>query len=208
MTNDRPPATPDPDPGMSPNRQRLDAVLRLFERIAFCCLSALVVIWVADRMRGVDFDPISVIPCDGAACVPYAGPEAGRPWSVYTGALDTAVITSFSNQNMCAALAETLSLRGPQGRGVDLVIDLMTSRGTVVLTEAAAPGLPWTIAPGLRNDDFWDVARDALSLNATRGCFPMQYKPVFWPLWLLWMLVVFARFSRWRLGASSVTPAP
>lgn len=143
-------------------------------------------------MRGVDFDPIPVTPCIGAECTPYAGPHAGSPWAVYTDMLEPDGVTSFSRANMCMALAQTLEIRGGEAEGVDLVMDLITSRGTVEIIEVDETTIQ--IRPGPRNDGFWDVIRDALSMRSARGCHPINYKPVFWPLWIAWMLL-----ASWRL---------
>ncbi|OAN71748.1 hypothetical protein A8B78_19875 [Jannaschia sp. EhC01] len=175
---------------------RLDRALRVLEAILFCCLSTLVLFWIADRMRGVDFDPIVVTPCIGAACVPYVGPHAGSPWSVYTQGLEPREATSFSATNMCTQLADTLQLRGTEAEGVDLIVDLMTSRGTVTVSNLDEATV--RIAPGPRNDGFFDVIRDGLSWTPTRGCHPINYKPVFWPLWFSWTLLAFLRLFRGR----------
>lgn len=183
-------------PDADPEPPRLDRVLRVLEAIVFCCLSTLILFWIADRMRGVDFEPMPVVPCVGEACTPYVGPDAGSPWSVFTEALEPAGATSFSATNLCAQLANTLETRGDAAEGVELILDLITARGTVTVTRAEDG--PWIIGPGPRNDGFGDVVRDALSMGPSRGCHPINYKPVFWPLWTSWMLLAGLRLFRGR----------
>lgn len=186
----------DPSLGDAPEPKRLDQVLRVLESILFCCLSALIVFWVADRIRGLDFEPFPVTPCAGADCAPYVGPSAGSPWSVYTDALDARGPVSFSSTDVCTQLAQTLEERGEDAQGVDLILDLITARGTVALSRPEEGVI--VIAPGDRNDGFGDVLRDALSTSAPRGCHPINYKSVFWPLLISWMLLLGLRLFRGR----------
>lgn len=174
----------------------MDWALRLLESVLFCCLSALVLFWLADRMRGVDFEPFAVTPCMGEACAPYAGPDAGSPWSLFTDAIEPRGVTSFSNVNICTQLAETLASRGETAEGVDLIMDLITDRGTVTIERVEETAL--IIGPGARNDHFSDVLRDAVTVAPSRGCYPINYKPVFWPLWIGWMLLAALRLLRGR----------
>lgn len=164
--------------------------------MAFCCLSTLVLFWFTDRMRDLDFEPIVVIPCEGAACVAYVGPHSGSPWSVFSDALDPRGVVSFSATNVCTQLSDTLQLRGEAAEGVDLILDLITSRGTVTITQP--PDGTIMIAPGARNDSFDDVLRDAIRMAPARGCHPINYQPVFWPLWSTWLLLSFWRLLRGR----------
>ncbi|QXT38694.1 hypothetical protein [Gymnodinialimonas ceratoperidinii] len=175
---------------------RLDAVLRLLEAVMFCCLSTLVVFWIADRMRGLDFEPIVVTPCVDAACTPHTGPIASRPFAAYTEALTPSGPSAFSAVNTCAQLVETLEQRGEDGEGVGRIIELMRSRGTVEILWADEATL--TIVPGPRNDGFLEVIRDGLSMAPSRGCHPINYKPVFWPLFLGWSLLACLRVFRNR----------
>ncbi|ABD54804.1 hypothetical protein Jann_1887 [Jannaschia sp. CCS1] len=174
----------------------MDRVLRLLESITFCCLSALILFWIADRMRGVDFEPFEVTPCVAGDCTPYIGPYQGSPWSVFTEALDARGATSLSPINLCTQLAETLRVRGEEAQGVDLILDLITSRGTVAISRPDDATV--LIAPGPRNDGFLDVLRDGISWQPSRGCHPINYKPVFWPLWTSWMLLANLRLFRGR----------
>ncbi|GAB5446482.1 hypothetical protein [Gymnodinialimonas sp.] len=183
-------------PDADPEPPRLDRALRLLESVLFCCLATLILFWVADRLRGVDFDPIPVTPCVGDACVPYVGPPEGAPWSAYSDGLEPTGVTSFSGTNLCSQLAETLETRGSEAEGVDLILDQITARGTVAVIRAEEG--PWVIAPGPRNDGFGDVIRDAITWQPARGCHPINYKPVFWPLWAGWMLLSFLRLFRGR----------
>lgn len=163
----------------------------------FCCLSTLVIFWFADRLRGLDFDPMIVTPCVGEACTAYVGPVRGSPWSVFTDMLEPQDVTVFSGQNMCGQLASTLEQRGAAAQGVDQIIDLMTTRGTLTLTPGPQDGT-LILAPGARNDGFGDALRDSFSFRSSRGCFAINYKPVFWPLWLGWMLLASLRMFRGR----------
>lgn len=161
----------------------------------FCCLAGLVVFWFADRIRGLDFEPMVVSPCV-EDCLPYVGPEAGSPWSVFSTALEPRGVTSFSRTNICAQLADTLRERGEGEAGVDLILDLIAGRDTVAISRPGDGTL--IISPGARNDDFTDVLRDAISFSTARGCHPINYKPVFWPLWVGWMLLAGLRVFRNR----------
>lgn len=165
----------------------------------FCCLSTLALFWFTDRLRNLDFEPIIVMPCVGAECTPYVGPDAGSAWVVFSDALDAEGVTTFSRANICAQLADTLQMRGEQGEGVDLILDLITSRGTVAITRPEGGGI--VIAPGARNDGFGDALRDAFRIASARGCHPINYKPVFWPLWSGWMLLACVRVFRGRQAA-------
>lgn len=178
----------------------MDWALRLLESVLFCCLATLVLFWLGDRMRSVNFDPIVVMPCVGEACEPYVGPHAGSPWSQFTDAIEPRGVTSFSNTNICTELGETLTLRGESAEGVDLIIDLITSRGTATVerADASVGESALIIEPGRRNDHFSDVIRDAFRFGPARGCHPINYKPVFWPLWIGWMLLANLRLLRGR----------
>ncbi len=168
----------------------------MLEAVIFCCLVLLVTFWFADRLRSVDFDPIAVMPCTGAECEAYVGAVRGHPWSVYSDTLDQTDMISFSSANVCIQLAETLALRGEQEQGVDLILDLITARGTVAISRPDDGTI--VIGPGDRNDSFGDALRDAMSWTPTRGCNPMNYTPVFWPLWVGWMLLANLRWLRSR----------
>lgn len=178
----------------------MDWALRLLESVLFCCLATLVLFWVGDRMRGVNFDAFAVTPCVGDACEPYVGPHAGSPWSTFADAVEPRGVTSFTNTNVCTELGETLTTRGEAAEAVDLIIDLITSRGTVTIerVDAAESETALIIGPGARNDQFIDVLRDAFTFGPARGCYPINYKPVFWPLWIAWMLLVNLRLLRGR----------
>lgn len=175
---------------------QLDAVLRVLEAVMFCCLSTLVVFWHADRLRGLDFEPIAVTPCVGAACTAYPGPSSLDPLAAYTETLTAGGPAVFSAVNTCARLVETLRQRGTEGAGVAQIMEMMSGRGTVTILGADAATL--TIAPGPRNDDYLDVIRDGLSTAPSRGCHPLNYKPVFWPLFLGWALLASLRVFRNR----------
>lgn len=201
----RPPHIPDPDQdpdAQTLDRTVLDAALRLVEGVDFCCLSALVIFWFADRLRSVDFDPFNITPCQGVACEVLDGPYADSPWSIFTNRLEPRGLTTFSRVNLCAGLGDLIAVYGVQGEGtgVELIADLMVSLGTLRVTPA---GDALRIAPGPRNDSLDDVLRDALRWQPTRGCHPMNYTPVFWPLFLAWTLLINLRFYRKReyLGA-------
>lgn len=152
----------------------------------FCCVSALAVFWFADRIRSVDFEPMIVEPCI-SDCLPYVGPPEGSPLTVFSDAMAPRGVTSFSRIDVCVQLADTLRERGEAEPGVDQIIEQITSRGTVTITRPQAGTL--VISPGARNDGFSDVVRDALRRGAPRGCNPINYKPVFWPLVLGWLLL-------------------
>lgn len=82
-----------------------------------------------------------------------------------------------------------------------MTIDLMEERGTLVFTRTSAPGAGQTIfaiTPGSRNDGFGDALRDAFSAGPSRGCHPMNYKPVFWPLFFAWAVLASLRAFRVR----------
>lgn len=174
----------------------MDRVLRLLESIMFCCLSALVLFWLADRMRGAAFDPMPVVPCAAGTCLPYVGPDAGRLSSIFAQALEPRGVVSFSTLNLCARVAETLQTRGIDADGIDTVLDQMSQRGTITLLRPEAG--PLVIGPGARNDGVLDVFRDAVTFGPARGCYPINYKPVFWPLWLGWIVLVLLRLFRGR----------
>lgn len=185
-------------PGEGPDQEplRLDRILRVLEAVTFCCLSTLILFWVADRLRGVDFEPITVIMCEVTECLPYVGPYSGSPWSAFTTAIDAQGVTSFSNINVCTTLAETLLTRGEQEPGVDQIIELIAARGTATISRPEDGTL--IIGPGARNDGFGDVVRDAFRVAPGRGCHPINYKPVFWPLWTAWVLLISLRLFRNR----------
>lgn len=161
--------------------------MKLLEAVMFCCLSALALFWFADRLRGLDFDPITVMPCVGAECSAYVGPERGSPLNAFTEALDARGVTSFSRTNICTQLADTLQTRGEDGDGVAEILQRITARGTVTVTRPDEGMI--LISPGARNDSFDDAIRDAFRLRPARGCNPINYKPVFWPLWSGWLLL-------------------
>lgn len=189
------------DEGDTPAPQLIDRLLRVLEGIIFCCLTFVVIFWFADRLRSVQFEPILVSPCEGAACVPYAGPDRGSPWSLFTEMLEPSGVTTFSGDDMCVHLASALQTRGEQGESVDLIIDRMVSRGMVEITEVAVPQTDQrvlSIAAGPRNDSFGDAVRDALSWKPTHGCHAMNYKLVFWPLFSAWIALASLRVLRSR----------
>lgn len=164
----------------------------------FCCVAGLLVFWFADRVRSLDFEPISVTPCV-ADCLPYVGPEEGSPMSVFSDALEPRGVTSFSRMNICAQLADTLQERGEGEAGVDQILARISSRGTVAITRPEDGTL--VINPGPRNNGFNDALRDAFSFGTARGCHPINYKPVFWPLFVGWVLLAGLRVFRGRQEA-------
>lgn len=174
----------------------MDRVLRLLESILFCCLAALILFWIADRLRGLDFEPFPVTPCIGTACTPYTGPYQDSPWAVFSRALDARGVVSFSDTNICAHLAQTLQSRGEAAEGVANIIELITQRGTVAVSRPDDGVV--LMSPGPRNDGFSDVLRDAIRMGGSRGCHPINYQPVFWPLWTGWMLLANLRLFRGR----------
>ncbi|WP_341861196.1 hypothetical protein [Gymnodinialimonas sp. 57CJ19] len=185
------------DPGQPDTEAfRLDWVLRVLEAVLFCCLSTLILVWISDRMRDVGFEPIAVTPCVGTQCTPYVGPYGGSTWAVFSDALSPSGPTALSNVNICTQLVETLETRGEDGEGVARVLDLITSRGTVTVERVNEATL--RIGPGARNDGFFDALRDGLSMGTSKGCFPINYKPVFWPLWASWSLLAGLRLLRGR----------
>lgn len=174
-------------------------MLHVLEGVIFCCLMALVIFWFADRLRSIDFDPILVTPCVGEACAPYDGPPAGRPWERFTQALEPNGLTTFSGSNMCMRLATLVQTQGSTAQGLDLIIDLMVSRGTLMVTQADVAGQSvFSIIPGPRNDGFFDGVRDAIVMGPSRGCHSMNYKPVFWPLFFAWTALASLRALRVR----------
>lgn len=182
------------DDGSEPEKPRIDGVLRTLEAVIFCCLSALALFWFSDRLRDLNFEPVQVTPCIGADCTPYLGPQRGSPWSVISDGLDPSGVTSFSYMNMCAMLSDVLQTRGEDADGVGLVVERMTARGIVTIDRSEDGTL--IIGPGPRNDSFYDALRDAVWFGAARGCYPINYRPVFWPLWLGWMVLVSLRLLR------------
>ena len=184
------------DDGPEPEKPRLDGVLRLLEAVVFCCLSALAVFWFYDRLRDLDFDPITVMPCVDEACSAYVGPTSDDLVSAFTGAIEARGVTSFSRVNICTQLAETLQTRGERAEGMEQVLALLSGRGTVDISRPEAGTV--TIRPGHRNNSFADALRDAIRLGPARGCHPINYKPVFWPLWCSWMLLTGLRLFRSR----------
>lgn len=169
--------------------------LRFVEGLVFCCLATLLIVWTADRSRDVDFEPVTVEICDAATCMPEPAAAAERVWNQYSEMLDRRGLVVFSNLNTCAFAAEILRARATHD-GAPLALDLMQSRGTITLTR---PGDGTAIlGPGANNDGFGDVMRDALRWQGTRGCHPMRYATVFWPLWTVWMLLMCWRLLRYR----------
>ncbi len=184
------PSGPVPDAPLSLSRG-----LRFFESVVFCCLAAVVILWAFDRSRNIGFDPISVEICEGPACTPPSTDYAESAWAQYTSTLDLSLLTVFSPANTCAFAADLLRTRAT-GDSATRALDLMQSRGTIALS---LPGDGTAIiSPGRNNDGFWDVVRDAVRLQGTRGCHPMHYAPIFWPLCILWMCLGFWRLFRYR----------
>lgn len=170
--------------------------LRFMEGLLFCLLTTVILLWVADRLRDLDFDPFTVTLCDGPAC---AAPEGealdDRPWSVYTDSLDHSGLIVFGSLNVCRMTAEVLATR-TIGPSEEHLLDLIQDRGTLIVTPVDAGSV--LIAPGANNDGLWDVARDALRWQSPRGCFAANYTPIFWPLWTAWMLLASLRVFRSR----------
>ncbi|MBF9044985.1 hypothetical protein HKCCE4037_16705 [Rhodobacterales bacterium HKCCE4037] len=185
----------EPDPGETELEDgapfTLTRALRFLEGLVFCCLAAVVVLWAVDRSRDVGFDPVTVELCDGEAC---ADP-ADSAYSQYADTLDPAGLTVFSAANTCVFATDLLRSR-VQDEDMARTLDLMQSRGTIAVT---LPGDGTAIiAPGPNNDGLGDVARDAIRPMGPRGCHPMNYAPIFWPLWTVWMLLIGWRLFRYR----------
>lgn len=168
--------------------------MRLLEGVIFCCLAGVMLYWIADRLRSLDFEPVVVTPCSGAACAPYDGPDAGRHHAVYTDALEPDGVTTFSSTNLCLMAADLVQSKGTEAAGVDLILTHMTARGVIAFVQG--DGASVAMIPGARNDSWDDVLRDAVRLAPSRGCFPMNYRPVFWPLLLSWLLLASVRLFR------------
>ncbi|MEX3015638.1 hypothetical protein [Gymnodinialimonas hymeniacidonis] len=169
----------------------LTNALRFVEGLAFCCLATLMLVWAVDRSRNIDFDPVTVQICEGEACSDTPEDYGDRVWSQYTDTLDLHGLTVFSSANTCAFAADVLQNRATE-ESVDRMLDLIQSRGTITMTRPGDGTA--TIAPGPNNDGFGDILRDAIRWQAPRGCHPMNYTSVFWPLWAVWMLLI-----NWRL---------
>ena len=188
---DRPTATPDANDDAL---FTLTRALRFLEGLAFCCLSAVVILWLGDRTRDVGFDPVTLTPCSAESCRPDALGAAEDPWRQFTQALDQRGLVVLTSADTCAFAVELLRHRATDP-GTDRVLSLMQDRGTITLSPAATGAL--VVAPGRNNDGFGDVLRDAFRWQGTRGCHPMRYAPVFWPLWTMWMLLINLRLFRY-----------
>lgn len=195
---------PNPDdPDELPRGKVIDRVLRVLEGVTFCCLTAMVVFWFADRLRSVDFEPILVAPCTGGACVPSEGPSASRPFAVFTNALEPDGVSAFSSNNLCVRLATLVQTQGEGASDVELIVDLMEARGTLMFAQVqtqtpATDQIVFAITPGPRNDGVFDAVRDAFDVRPSRGCHSMSYKPVFWPLFFTWIVLSSLRALRVR----------
>ncbi|WP_224814573.1 hypothetical protein [Hasllibacter sp. MH4015] len=199
MAQEAEPGGPD-GPGQEPDPQpiNLDWALRVLEGVIFCCLSALVLFWVGDRVRSLDFDPFVLTPCTGADCETYDGPSAARPYNQFTNILEPRRVTTFAHADLCRLVGDFVETYGAEADGVDLVLTLIVERGTIVLTPAEDGVL--VASPGPANDTWDDVLRDALHFAPARGCHPINYRPVFWPLLFSWMLLMGLRFYRKSAG--------
>jgi len=162
------------------------------EGVLFCCLSAVGVIWVADRTRDLDFEPIAVVPCTVETCLPAPGFD---PWARYTALRDTPGLRSFAPQNLCAFAVDLLDGSATDPAAIRVVTDLET-RGVIAV--ALADDGSGLVSAGRHNDGWSDVLRDALRFGSARGCYPSHYAPVIRPLILVWLLVVGLRLFRNR----------
>lgn len=169
--------------------------LRFFESVVFCCLAAVVILWAFDRSRDLDFDPVTVEMCEGPACTPPPETYDDSAWAQYSATLDLSRLTVFTEANTCAFAAGLLRTRATE-ESAARTLEFMQDRGTIALS---LPGDGTAIiSPGRNNDGVWDVVRDAFRWRGPRGCHPMQYAPIFWPLWILWMGLSFWRLFRYR----------
>ncbi len=171
--------------------------LRLLEGLLFCCLGALLVFWVADRARDVAFEPITVTLCAAEACDAASPAPRDRPLTQLTALLDARGLVVFSPLNICQFAAHLLETRATEA-GTEDALRLMQDRGTLTLErpdDATA-----IVSAGPRNDSRWDIARDALRPSGGRGCYPISYGRVFWPLLLTWALLVGWRLFRRAQG--------
>ena len=169
--------------------------LRFLESVVFCCLAAVVILWAFDRSRDLNFDPITVAVCEGPACTPPSTAVGESVWAQYSATLDLSELTVFSSANTCAFAADVLRTRATDDSAAQ-TLDFMQSRGTILVTQTGDGTA--IIAPGRNNDGLGDVARDAFRWQGPRGCHPMRYAPVFWPLWTIWMFIVSWRAFRYR----------
>lgn len=171
---------------------RLKGLLRVLEAVLFCCLSAVAILWVADRTRDLDFEPIPVTLCTAATCLPATQPD---PWARYTALRDTPGLRTFAAQNVCGMAVDLLVEEATDPAALRVIADL-EARGIIVVTLAGdGTGL---VSAGRRNDGWGDVLRDATRLGATRSCHPSHYAPVIRPLILAWLLVLSLRLFRSR----------
>ncbi len=169
--------------------------LRFLEGLAFCCLAALVIAWASDRSRGIDFDPITVTLCDESTCADTPAENRDRVWSQFTNTLDLQGVVAFTQANVCVFAADVLQNRLTE-EGAEQTLTLMQDRGTMGITRPGDGTA--TISPGRNNDGLGDILRDALRWQGTRGCHPMRYAALFWPLWTVWLLLISWRLLRYR----------
>lgn len=179
-------------------RPRLKGLLRMVEGVLFCCLSAATILWVGDRIRDLNFDPISVTPCTTGTCQPASEPD---PWARYVALRDARGIRTFSPQNFCA-MAVALLEEEATAPATDRVIADLETRGVIIVARAEDDTA--LVSPGRNNDGWGDVLRDVFRFGTSRGCHPSNYAPVIRPLIVAWILVLLLRLFRnrqtkWRM---------
>ncbi len=187
-----------PDPGEEPEDESaftLTNALKFVEGLAFCCLATLMIVWAVDRSRNIDFDPVTVQICEGADCATPTADTADRAYAQYTATLDGRGLIAFSSANTCAFAADVLQNRATE-ESTEQMLELIQSRGTITLTRPGDGSA--IVAPGPNNDGFGDILRDAFRWQAPRGCHPMNYASIFWPLWTVWMILINWRLLRHR----------